>query len=115
MPQPAQPAVAADRFAREIVGFLKVFSARSRHLNTNPLGGWGAWSANPFRSYTLVSDVRARCARLVVLGLVVQGVVRRLVVLLARCVQPARVPGVIPSSARYAGVIPCWCGMIMPL
>ena len=113
---PAQPGVPADRFARKIVAFLKSSCvARSRRLNAKPLGGWGAWSANPFRSYTLVSDVRARCARLVVLGLVVQGVVRRLVVLLARCVQPARVPGVIPSSARYAGVIPCWCGMIMPL
>ncbi len=36
----AQPAVAADRFAREIVGFLKAFPARSRQLNGKPLGGW---------------------------------------------------------------------------
>ncbi len=35
----AQPAVAADRFAREIVGFLKAFPARSRQLNGKPLGG----------------------------------------------------------------------------
>jgi len=41
----AQPAVAADRFAREIVGFLKAFPARSRQLNGKPLGGWGVWSA----------------------------------------------------------------------
>jgi hypothetical protein len=31
-------AVAADRFAREIVGFLTVCAARSRQLNGNPLG-----------------------------------------------------------------------------
>jgi hypothetical protein len=35
----AQPGIAADRFAREIVGFLKVFPARSRQLNANPLDG----------------------------------------------------------------------------
>jgi hypothetical protein len=35
----AQPAVAADRFAREIVGFLAVFVMRLRRLNGNPLGG----------------------------------------------------------------------------
>jgi hypothetical protein len=35
-----QPAVAADRCAREIVGILEdVSAARSRQLNGNPLGG----------------------------------------------------------------------------
>jgi len=31
-------AVAADRFAREIVCILKAFPARARQLNTNPFG-----------------------------------------------------------------------------
>jgi len=35
----AQPGIAADRFAREILEFLKIFPARSRQLNANPLGG----------------------------------------------------------------------------
>ena len=35
----AQPAVPADRFAREIVRFDKLTVARSRQLNGNPLGG----------------------------------------------------------------------------
>jgi hypothetical protein len=34
----AQPAVAADRFAREIGGFLAVIAVRSRQLNGIPLG-----------------------------------------------------------------------------
>jgi len=32
-------AVAADRFAREIVGILAACAVRSRQLNGNPLGG----------------------------------------------------------------------------
>jgi len=36
---PAQPAHAADRFAREIVGILTVFVARLRRLMGNSLGG----------------------------------------------------------------------------
>lgn len=35
----AQPAVAADRFAREIVGFERRCMQRSRQLNGRPLGG----------------------------------------------------------------------------
>jgi hypothetical protein len=35
----AQPAVAADRFARKIVGILAACAVRSRQLNGNPLGG----------------------------------------------------------------------------
>src|SRR4051794_38285053 len=35
----AQPAVAADRFARKIVRFLAVCVVRSRQLNGNPLDG----------------------------------------------------------------------------
>ncbi len=34
----AQPAVAADRFAREISAILTVGVMRSRQLNGNPLG-----------------------------------------------------------------------------
>jgi alkylated DNA repair dioxygenase AlkB len=33
-----QHGIAADRFAREIVGFLKALPARLRHLNANPFG-----------------------------------------------------------------------------
>ena len=35
----AQPAVPADRCAREIIGFLAVCVLRLRRLNGNPLGG----------------------------------------------------------------------------
>jgi hypothetical protein len=35
---PAQPAVPAGRFAREIVQFLRGIVQRSRQLNGNPLG-----------------------------------------------------------------------------
>jgi hypothetical protein len=34
----AQPAVAADRFAHEILGILKCDTMRLRQLNGNPLG-----------------------------------------------------------------------------
>jgi hypothetical protein len=37
--QRAEHAPAADRFAREIVGFLTVFVVRSRRLMGRPLGG----------------------------------------------------------------------------
>jgi hypothetical protein len=37
--QPTQPAVPADRCAREIVRILTVVLARARRLNGNPLGG----------------------------------------------------------------------------
>ena len=36
----AQPAVAADRCAHEIAGFLKCGRMRSRQLNGNPFGGF---------------------------------------------------------------------------
>ena len=39
MSVPAQPAVAADRFAREIARFLVGSTQRSRQLNGIPLGG----------------------------------------------------------------------------
>ena len=39
MRQRAQPAVAADRFAREIVRFLAVGVMRLQQLNGKPLGG----------------------------------------------------------------------------
>jgi hypothetical protein len=36
---PAQPGIAADRFAREIVSILKAScAARARQLNANPFG-----------------------------------------------------------------------------
>jgi len=38
-PPALQPAVAADRFAREIVRILTDFAVRSRQLNGNPFGG----------------------------------------------------------------------------
>ena len=41
----AEHAHAADRFAREIVGFLTVCVARSRRLMGKPFGRWGTWSA----------------------------------------------------------------------
>ena len=34
----AEQAIAADRFARKIVGILKAFQERSRHLNGKALG-----------------------------------------------------------------------------
>ena len=34
----AEQAIAADRFARKIVGILKAFQARLRQLNGNPFG-----------------------------------------------------------------------------
>jgi hypothetical protein len=43
--QHAQPAVPADRFAREIVRFLTACAVRLRRLNGNPFGVRGAWSA----------------------------------------------------------------------
>ncbi len=46
--QPTQPAVPADRFAREIVGILAVVVMRLRQLNGNPLGGWGSVVARFF-------------------------------------------------------------------
>ena len=45
----------------------------------------------------------ARCA----------GVVRRIVVRSARCVDRDPVLCVVSPNARYAGVISCWCGTIM--
>jgi hypothetical protein len=36
----AQPGIAADRFAREIVRILKAFPARWRQLNANPFGAY---------------------------------------------------------------------------
>jgi hypothetical protein len=41
----AEHAVAADRFAREIVRFLTASLARSRQLNGIPFGVRGAWEA----------------------------------------------------------------------
>jgi hypothetical protein len=40
MGKTAQPGIAADRFARKIVRFLRSFcAARARQLNANPFGG----------------------------------------------------------------------------
>jgi hypothetical protein len=43
----AQPGIAADRFAHEIVAILTVVLARSQQLNAKPLGGPGNACANP--------------------------------------------------------------------
>ena len=68
----AEHAVPADRFAPEIVPFLKASdAARSRQLNAKPLGGWGAWWLGSFCPSWLGSDANTRCARLVVPVLVV--------------------------------------------
>jgi hypothetical protein len=101
--QPAEHAHAADRCARTIVGILTVSVVRLRRLMGRPLGGWGSVVARTF------SDVHARCV-----SARCAGVVRRLVVLLARCGQQDRVLGVVPPNARRAGVIACPCGAVMP-
>jgi len=44
----AQPGIAADRFAREIVRFLTLLPARSRQLNAKPFGGCGSVVGTPF-------------------------------------------------------------------
>ena len=47
----AQHGVAADRFAREIGGFLTAFlGARSRQLNANPLGRQGRSPCQDYRN-----------------------------------------------------------------
>jgi len=47
----AQPGIAVDRFAREIVGILKPFcAAHSRQLNAKPLDGTLASLFRPIRS-----------------------------------------------------------------
>ena len=92
----AQPAVAADRFAPEIVRFLTVSAVRLRRLNGRAFGTRGNAFVIPFRFGCGVSGVlKARCAVSVVQKPVVQGVVRRLVVLKARCAGCG-------TNARYA-------------
>jgi hypothetical protein len=48
----AEPAHAADRFAREIVPFLTVFVVRSRRLMGNPLGRHSACIKRTARTAT---------------------------------------------------------------
>jgi len=45
----AQPAHAADRFAREIIAILTLIAARLRRLMGNSFGVREAWSTFPFR------------------------------------------------------------------
>ncbi len=82
----AEHAVAADRFARKIVRFLmSAFAARSRQLNGNPFGVQGTSLASLFDVYGGESRFpNARRAGSVVQKPVVQGVVRKPVVLIAR-------------------------------
>jgi hypothetical protein len=54
-----QPAVPADRFAREIIGILAAYAVRLRRLNGNPLGGWG----NVVAGFFLVKATSLGCAR----------------------------------------------------
>jgi len=114
----AEQAVAADRFAREIVRFLTHFVARSRRLN-------GRRSASGERRYHPFCDMmgliahperrlcQSRGMQVPVMpewyegpfcGLpVVPGVVRKPVVLRARYGQPDRVLGVVQIKVRCAG------------
>jgi len=104
----------SDRFAREIVAIL-AFScaARSRRLMRNSLGGWGSVVVHPVvvigaglgcaHRWRQARRAQARCA----------GVVRRLVVRIARCVRPDRVLGVVLIEARCAGVVLSQCGAVM--
>ena len=80
----------------------------------NPLGGWAVWFLALFWSNEPVSEMNAGFAGLVVLIARCAGVVRSPVVLLARCAQHDRVPLVVRIMARYAGVIVCQCGALMP-
>ena len=92
------------------------FCGRSRPAERQHRWAAGAaWSAIPCWSPESVSDVHARCASLVVLIARCAGVVRWRVVRIARRARRDRVLGVIPPSARYAGVIACRCGAVMPL
>ena len=94
--------------AREIVGFLRlvVALAAAERQSVGRLRQRGRQShfgdMRRSRMYTPVVQ-RARYA----------GVVRWLVVLSACRARRDRVCGVVPSNARYAGVIACWCGAVM--
>jgi hypothetical protein len=113
----AEPGIAADRFAREIVGILTVGSPRSRQLNANPFGTRGGVIAIPFSiwirriahpegAFCQLRRAGARCAgvvrRLVVLNARGAEVIRRPVVLKARSGQRGHMLGVIPIDARCA-------------
>jgi hypothetical protein len=59
----AQPAVATDRFARKIVGFLAGCVMRLRRLNGNPFGTRGSVIDIPFRfGWSEWRFGKARCA-----------------------------------------------------
>jgi hypothetical protein len=58
----AQPAVAADRFAREIVGILAVLVVRSRQLNGIPFGGAHRLASVPVALYNLHHSAFRRLA-----------------------------------------------------
>ena len=108
---PAQHARAADRCAHKIVRFLTRFGS-ARRLTGNSLGGWGSVVVHPVvvigaglgcaHRWRQARRAQARCA----------GVVRRLVVRIARCVRPDRVLGVVLIEARCAGVVLSQCGAV---
>jgi len=50
-PAAAQPAHAADRFAREIIGILTVYAVRLRRLMGRPLDGT---PSNPFHALAIL-------------------------------------------------------------
>jgi hypothetical protein len=106
----AQHGVPADRFAREIVRFWRDCCGALATAEHQAVGRLGSVIGTPVlvplrrsRMYTPVVQ-RARCA----------GVVRAPVVRIARCGQRDHMLGVIPPNARYASVIACRRGAIMP-
>jgi len=83
-------------------------------LNGNPFGVRGAWLPVFFDvDNGGLRFLKARCADSVVPARVVEGVVRRRVVLIARDGQPDGVLRVVQIDARYAGVGACRCGRRM--
>src|SRR4051812_30624576 len=58
---PLQPTAARTRS----LIFKRLFPARSRQLNGNPLGGWAAWPLVLFLFRESIPDVCARCVWLV--------------------------------------------------
>ena len=97
----AEHAHAADRFAREIGGFLTVCVVRSQRLMGNPFGRWGTWSALLFREQRVsVAIARRAGARRAVAR--AAGVGRTPVVQTARGAECNRVRDAVPMNARRA-------------
>ena len=121
--QPAEHHVAADRFARKIVRFLTHFLQCACGAELNRSAAVAAWLAILFyvnqRRFLNARCAHFRCAtaryaavvrRPVVRNARGASVVRTRVVRMARRAARDRVRWVVPTSARRAGVIACWCG-----